>query len=126
MEQYSKVYVVIMYYTKEFCRLDIITKTCTLCKEVHTHLLYPWVGPHGPARLVRAHFLAQHTTYSSPTQTECCTDCSSPPVGQIRTYSEFSLIRHCFICQTFQSITISQYQYNLKVPMNIQLIRQTS
>ena len=33
-------------------------------------------------------------------------------------YSEFSLIRHRFIRQTFQSATISQYQYNVRTSTN--------
>ena len=41
------------------------------------------------------------------------------------TYSEFSLIRHRFIHQTSLSAAIFQYQYDVQVPMNIQLICQT-
>ena len=40
-------------------------------------------------------------------------------------YIEFPFIRHHVICQTFKSTTIPQYQYDVQVPMNIQLIRQT-
>ena len=32
--------------------------------------------------------------------------------------SEFLLIHHHFICQTFQSAAISEYQYNVKVLVN--------
>ena len=39
--------------------------------------------------------------------------------------SEFLLICHCFICQTFQSTTISQDQYNIQVLTDIQLNCQT-
>ena len=37
-------------------------------------------------------------------------------------YSEFSLIHHRFIHQTFYPATISQCQYNVQVPTYIQLI----
>ena len=40
-------------------------------------------------------------------------------------YIEFPFICHHVICQTFKSTTIPQYQYDVQVPMNIQLIRQT-
>ena len=41
------------------------------------------------------------------------------------TNSKNSLIRHHFIRQTLVSATISQYQYYVHIPMDIQLIHQT-